>query len=80
MSEYKGFSLFNDVDDAVLRCFNRARVLTNIAEDHAENNRISPKGAMLILGYFGQIPMDERETLQAEFSKQMKSVGFQIKA
>lgn len=78
MSNYKGFALFDDVEDAVLRTNNRARVLTNIAEDHTKNSRITPKGAGLILGYFAQIPGDERLAVQQRFTELMKQSGFQL--
>lgn len=78
MDNFKGFSLFQDIEDKVLQTYNRARVLTNIAEDHTKNNRITPKGAGLILGYFAQIKADDRAAVQAEFTKLMKNSGFQL--
>lgn len=79
-NNYKGFSLFRDVDDIALRTFNRARVLTNIAEDNTKEERITPRGASLILGYFAQVDMNEREAVEKEFRKQMKNSGFKVEA
>ena len=35
-SEYRGYSLFNDVSDAALRTWNRCVVLNNIKADHGD--------------------------------------------
>lgn len=76
-NEFKGFSLFNDVEDADLRSNNRARVLANMAEDHTnKEKRISPKGAALILGYFNLIPKEDRNTTKDKFASEMLNRGF----
>lgn len=75
---YKGFNLFNDIEDAVLRTRNRAVVLSNIAADHSKNKLISAKGASLILGYFNEVPVEERKDVTAQFIKQMYERGFKI--
>jgi len=79
MNNYKGFSLFNDVEDKELQRFNRARVMVNMAQDHSKKGRINAVGSALILGYFGQMPFDEREVIKSEFAKQMNKNGFQLK-
>lgn len=73
---FKGFSLFNDIEDKDLRNRNRAVVLGNIAADNARNQLISPKGASLILGYFGLVPPEERAEVQDRFTQRMKETGF----
>lgn len=78
MDNYKGFSLFNDVEDNDLRTFNRARILANIAEDNTKNAKISPKGATLILNYFNCIPADERMHVQQKFTELMKEGGYVV--
>jgi len=35
-NNYKGYSLFNDVEDATLRTWNRCVVLSNINHNHGE--------------------------------------------
>lgn len=75
---YKGFELFNDIADLTLRTRNQAVVLTNIAEDNCKNKLISPKGAALILGYFQQIPADERGIVRDKFRQYMNERGFKI--
>ena len=68
---YKGFSLFNDIEDYMLKTRNRAVVLANLADDNSEARRINAKGAALILGYFQMIPSDEREDVKKAFSENM---------
>lgn len=81
-NEFKGFSLFNDIEDAALRTRNRSVVMTNMAEDHMnrKTKRINPKGAALILNYFANIPMDERNAAKELFTKDMASRGFVLTA
>lgn len=79
-NEYKGFSLFNDIEDDILRIRNRAVVLANIAEDHTENMKISMKGASLIFGYFALVPPHEKFAVQQKFEEQMKARGFMVPA
>jgi hypothetical protein len=75
---FKGFELFNDITDRILRNRNRAVVLANIAEDHSKNKLITPKAAGLILGYFKEVPNDEKAEVQEEFKKNMNLRGFKL--
>ena len=77
---FKGYSLFNDIEDNELRNRNRAVVLANIAEDHTRNKMISPKGAGLILGYFGLVPPDERAVVQDKFTESMRQRGYALQS
>jgi hypothetical protein len=77
---FKGFSLFNDIEDAELRNRNRAVILCNIASDNTRNKLISAKGGSLILGYFGLIPPEERDVVQNKFKKEMELRGFVLQA
>mgnify|MGYP001059539684 FL=1 len=80
-AEFKGFSLFNDIEDDNLRTFNRARVMANMAEDHiSKEKRISAKGAALILGYFNLIPKEERNVAKDLFQLEMNNRGFALTA
>ena len=79
VNEYKGFSLFNDVEDESLRTFNRARILANIAEDYTNKfKRISAGGAGLIIGYFDKIPSIERNSVKNKFAEIMKGNGYAL--
>ena len=77
---YKGYSLFNDITDYVLKTRNRAVILANMAEDNSKSSLISPKGAGLILGYFQQIPEAERADVKAKFAEAMGQRGFKLTA
>lgn len=77
---YKGFCLFNDIEDYALKTRNRAVVLANMADDNSEARRINAKGAALILGYFQQIPSDEREDAKKAFSENMVERGYLLTA
>lgn len=78
MSNFKGFDLFLDIEQNDLRNRNRAVVLANIASDHTKNGKISPVGAGLVIGYFNQIPLGEREDVKQRFSNEMNLRGFQL--
>jgi len=81
VNEYKGFSLFNDVEDGVLRTYNRARILANIAEDYTNKyKRISAGGAGLIIGYFSKVPDNERKEVKEKFADIMKGNGYALVA
>ncbi len=75
--EYKGFSLFFDIEDSALRSRNQAVVLANMAESNSKNRRITPNGAGLIIGYFDKIPKEERKSVYDKFVVEMKSRGFE---
>lgn len=79
-NNFKGFALFNDVEDQDLRTYNRARVLSNIFEDHSKDAKITPKGAAVFLGYFQQVPEQERAIVQQKFVSLMAERGFRIAA
>lgn len=79
VNEYKGFSLFNDVDEAPLRTHNRARILANIAQDNTNKlKRISANGAGLIMGYFLRVPEGERASVRDAFATLMKKDGYEL--
>lgn len=82
IDNYRGFSLFNDIEDAELRNRNRAVILTNMYEDcmDKKTKRVSAKGAALICNYFLQIPIDERVDVQDRFKMGMKQRGFLLEA
>jgi hypothetical protein len=73
---FKGFNLFNDIEDEQLRIRNRAVVLANIAEDNTKKALLSPKGAALVLGYFNCIPQEERGAVKDSFAKNMQERGY----
>lgn len=77
-NEYKGFSLFNDIEDNDLRTRNQAVVLTNISEAHSRNRKISDNGMGLIIGYFDKVNKDDRKTVMEKYIQFMKERGFEL--
>lgn len=75
---YRGFDLFNFIEDEALRNRNRAVVLANMAEDNMQANKVSHKGMAMILGYFELIPEGERNQVKMGFVKQMAERGYGI--
>lgn len=76
-NSYKGFDLFNDVEPELQRR-NRAVILTNILEDNWEKGKVSVKGGALLLGYFNEIPEEQRKQLLDEFIFQAANRGYKI--
>ena len=75
-NEYCGYGLFNDVDDAAVKAFNRGRTIVNILEDNSNGEgRVSDRGAMLSAGYLLGIPGDERAAAYAEAEKILQQKG-----
>lgn len=75
-NEYKGYSLFNDVEDVDLRDRNRAVIMANIVEQYTKNKRMTPKGAALVLGYFSALPEAERKQVYDRFEKRVYEMGY----
>lgn len=76
---YRGYSLFNDIEDASLRSRNRAVTLCNIAEAHTnKEKRISPGGAALMIRYTEQIPEDDRKSVLEKMVVFMKERGYDL--
>lgn len=78
VNNYKGFSLFNDIEDKTLRLRNRACILANMAETNVRNKLISPKGAALVLGYVSRILPEDRGDLTNRFKEVMIERGFKL--
>ena len=75
-NEYKGYSLFNDIEDDALRNRNRAVVMSNMIEQNTRGSKITPKGAGLVLGYFNSILGKDRPTVQELFEKRVYEMGY----
>lgn len=79
MSNFKGYSLFEDIEDRDLRIRNRAAVMANMYEDNpdaANKDSTSNKGALMIFGYMERIPAEERAETVVAFHKTMESRGY----
>jgi hypothetical protein len=76
-NEFKGYSLFNDIEDFDLRNRNRAVILANIMEDNlTAKKKVTGKGSTLILGYFMNVPEVDRKTVRDRFAKAITERGF----
>ena len=65
-NEFKGYGLFNDVEDKEVQVYNRARTLVNIMEDHAVGKSVSGTGAMICAGYFNSLPPEDRAEVHSK--------------
>ena len=76
-NEFKGYSLFNDIEDFDLRNRNRAVILANIMEDNlTPKKKVTGKGSTLILGYFLNVPEVDRKSVRDKFAKAITERGF----
>lgn len=80
-NNYKGFSLFNDIEDETLRDRNRGVTMANIVEMNYDNKakKITPKGASLVIGYFNQIALEQRKQVSLVFERFLKERGFAVR-
>lgn len=78
MDEFKGYSLFNDIQDEFLRNRNRAVVLANIVDHNTKNRKVTTKAAALVFGYFNQIPNHERNSVKELFVEFLNERGYAI--
>jgi hypothetical protein len=79
-NEYKGYSLFKDIEDSALRIRNRAVIMANIAETHTKQQRVTAKGASLLVGYFKEVPDVEKKSVMERFGEFMKERGYVLQA
>ena len=68
--------LFFDVEDEELRNRNRAVMMANIYEDYCQDNMMSAAGVAQILGYFKEIPEEERGAALQMFSAIVQANGY----
>lgn len=77
-NEYKGYPLFNNIEDLELKSNNRANILANIFESRYVNGKISMAGTALIVGYVGNISEEERANTVEKFVETLKERGFDV--
>lgn len=58
VNEFKGYSLFNQIEDFELKAYNRGRIIFNILEDgyDVKLQKASAKASALAIQYMEQIP------------------------
>lgn len=79
---YKGYSLFDDIEDFTLKARNRGVVMANILEEHYGKSfkKVSPGGLALILGYFTEVPALERKATKEAFEQILKERGIKYES
>lgn len=67
-NQYKGRSLFKDIEDTELRTDNQAKVLCNIICENAADKVTLRSGLKLYQGYFSMIKPDDRAAVMVKAS------------
>lgn len=76
---YKDMSLFDDIENPVLRSRNRGVVMSNICLNNVnKNGRISHTTSADLLTYFSMIPKDERKPVLEVFLERCKQEGYRV--
>lgn len=74
-NSYKGYSLFNDVQDKKLQIINRGAIMANILQEHLQGAKVSRQGLALILGYFHELLPIDRKSVKASFEQHLTERG-----
>lgn len=75
--KYKGYNLFNSVKPKEIQANNRGAMMANIFGEFAQKDgRASPRALSLIMGYFQEIPQEERADAKLAFHHHAKERGF----
>lgn len=77
-NDFKGYPLFNDIEDKALQTRNRAVIMANIAEANTKKNLMTPKGAFLILSYFDSLPAEDKKDVETAFKQNLKERGYSV--
>ena len=77
-NDYKGYSLFNDIDSAFLRIKNRGTVLANMIETGQVGTSIKHDATADVIGYFGSIPDAEKSETLRSMQQELKTRGIEI--
>lgn len=75
-SSFKGYSLFTEPLEILVRDSNRGAIMANILEEHSQKGKLNRNGLSLLLGYFVAIPAFEREVAKAAFEKVIQERGY----
>lgn len=78
-NEFRGYPLFNDVEDPIIRDSNRASIMFNIFEHNRVKGKLSERGTGILFGYFGQIPVEERQGLYHRFAQKIDGAGYRVR-
>lgn len=73
INEIKGYSLFNEVEDAAIQIYNRARTMKNIMLDHSDKNKnVNTTGVVLVTQYFKSIDEGSRQAVYNKLAELLK--------
>ena len=73
INEIKGYSLFNEVEDAAIQIYNRARTMKNIMLDHSDKNKnVNTTGVVLVTQYFKSIDEGSRQAVYSKLAELLK--------
>jgi hypothetical protein len=78
LSEYRGSSLFIDIEDATLRNNNRGAVLANMIEDGMSGTKIRHSATGDVIGYFANIPTEDRKEVLGCMETKLKERNITI--
>jgi hypothetical protein len=78
VNEYKGYSLFNDIEDEALRLRNRGVVLANMAEMGMSGTNIKHGATADIIGYFSNVPVEDRQEVLAVMTDALAERGIKV--
>jgi hypothetical protein len=78
LNEYKGYSLFNDVEDKELQARNRGVVLANLTEGGMQGDKVKHGATSEIVGYFQEIPVEQRQAALTVMMKTLEDRGITI--
>jgi hypothetical protein len=76
----QGYSLFDDIEDRMLRIRNQGVSLRNMAVTHRAScgNKLKPEAMSLIMAYFTNIKEEDKALVMEEFTKHCEADGFEI--
>lgn len=77
-NEYKGYSLFNDVEDKELQAYNRGNIMAVIAIDNQKNGKLNVAATKDLVGYFNQIPSEERGAVYKHMADKLNAEGYRV--
>lgn len=83
-NNYKGYSLFNDVEDVSLRTWNRCVVLCNVNKDHGEafvegySSRLGKVEKMQMMAMLHYIKARGAEEVRKEINQGQHSVVLEV--
>ena len=74
--DFKGYTLFNDIEDVSLRNRNRAVIMSNIAKFNVRSGKINAKGQEILIGYFYSVPDTDKKDVMERFEERTKEIGY----